>query len=431
MRHLGSLITACILLVIPAAAQAGLYYSGEPLAELPSQWRGFLRDQKSLRSIGVKPAPGKPESPLREVYYTAAARLEKAAKERKLTADEKADLGAIYIRLSETAKAVNLLRDAQREHGKHFAIAANLGTAWQQAGDLPQAALALQEAVRLAPDKNKKAEELHLKLVRLRMQKKGLAELEELFGVRWLAEDGSYIPGKLAGAQRKKLPDDAVAMLQQLALALPADGPLLWQLAELANMHGDFNTAAAIMEGCLTQFGMQTKELVRKRQLTLEAIDDRAAKGEHDAASTTFKAASKQPLLARLDEATLPAISATGVNKLPWALISETTIDRKFRPSFAKYLKDLDGKTVTIMGFMQPLDAAQDVSMMMFIENPVGCWYCEMPEPTEILFVQMPDGKTTPFTDGMVRITGQLVLNMTDPEEFLYTIRDAKVTDVD
>jgi hypothetical protein len=431
MRHLRVSASAVLLLLVPLAAEAGLYYSGEPIAELPSAWRGFLRDQKTLRSIAVKPAPGKPASPVRERYQTLAAKLENTAKEHKLTADEKADLGALYVRLGELSKAVNLLRVAQREHPSHFEVSANLGTALQLVGDLKQASIALQEAVRLAPESRRKAEELQLKLVRLRLQKKGLAELEELFGVRWLAEDGSYAPGMVALTERKKLPEDAAALVQQLALWLPADGPLLWQLAELANMHGDFSTAAAIMEGCVTQFGMQSKELGRKRQLTQAAIEARADKGEHDTKASTFESRSKQPLLARLDESLLPPINPTGVNAVPWAVISETSVDRKSRPTFAKYLKDLDGKQVSLLGFMQALGGESDVTMFMFIENPVGCWYCEMPEPTEILFVELPSGRTAPFTDSMVRVTGRLVLNSTDPEEFLYTLRDAKVAEVD
>ena len=169
-----------------------------------------------------------------------------------MTADEKADLGAIYVRLGEASKAVNLLREAQRENPKHFAIAANLGTAWQMLGDLEQAAFALKEAIRLAPGKLQRTEEYQLKLVRLRQQKKGLAELEDLFGVRWVGEDGSYTPGKLAAAQKKKLPEDVDSIAQQLALGIPPDGPLLCQLAELANR----STATSrprllIMEGCL------------------------------------------------------------------------------------------------------------------------------------------------------------------------------------
>jgi hypothetical protein len=424
------LVGALVLFLLPAFADAGLYYSGEPMADLPSQWRGFLRDQKTLRSIAVKPAPGKPASPARERYLAAAVALEKTAKDRKLNPTEQADLGAIYVRLGEPSKAVNLLREAQREHPKDFAIAANLGTALQMMGDLKQASFALQESVRLAPEKLQKAEQMHLKLVRLRLLKKGLAELEELLGVRWVSDDGSYVPGKMAGAEHKKLPDDAAEVLQQLALWLPADGPLLWQLAELANVHGDFTTAAAMMEGCVTQFGMQSKEFVRKRQQTLEAVDARADKGEHDSKST-FQARSKQPLLARLDAPELPAINPKGTNVLPWTVISETTVDRKSKPNFAKHLRDLDGKQVSLTGFIQPLGGEQDLTMFMFIENPVGCWYCEMPEPTEIVFVELPNGKSTPYTDVMVRVTGRLVLNMTDPEEFLYTLRDAKVAELD
>src|SRR5437867_5569221 len=148
MRPFPIILGVAALLSLPWPAQAGLYYSGEPMAELPSQWRGFLLDHKALRSVAVKPAPGNPASPMRERYLDAAAKLEKTAKERKLTADEKADLGAIYVRLGELNKAVALLREAQREHPNHFAIAANLGTAWQLLGNLEQASFALKDAAR-------------------------------------------------------------------------------------------------------------------------------------------------------------------------------------------------------------------------------------------------------------------------------------------
>ena len=109
---------------------------------------------------------GSTASPLRTEYEEAAAKLEKAARQRKLTADELADLGALYVRLGKVAKAVDLLRTAQRDHPEHFRIAANLGTAWQLQGELDQAILSLEQAVRLATGKQQKAEELQLKLVR-------------------------------------------------------------------------------------------------------------------------------------------------------------------------------------------------------------------------------------------------------------------------
>jgi len=61
----------------------------------------------------------------------------------------------------------------------------------------------------------------------------------------------------------------------------------------------------------------------------------------------------------------------------------------------------------------------------------VGCWYCEMPEVTGILLIEMPANKTATFTRGQVKITGKLSLNASDPENFLYTVKDTKVSGVD
>src|SRR5262249_50881231 len=153
---------------------------------------------------------------------------------RKLTADEAADLGALYVRLGEPARAIDVLRPAVRAHPLHYRLAANLGTAWQAHGDLAQAAACLEQAVRLAPGKLQKVEALHLKLVRLRARERpGAQGLDDLFGVRFVGPSGKYEPGKLAPAQRKALPAGAVALAQQLALWLPADGRLLWLLGEL------------------------------------------------------------------------------------------------------------------------------------------------------------------------------------------------------
>ena len=85
------------------------------------------------------------------------------------------------------------MRAAHREHPKHFSIVANLGTAWQTQGELAQAAESLQEAVRLAPGKLQKAEELQLKLVRLRQrQPRDAQDLDDLFGLSFVGDQGTY-----------------------------------------------------------------------------------------------------------------------------------------------------------------------------------------------------------------------------------------------
>jgi hypothetical protein len=418
-----------------------LYYSGEQIAELPSQWRGFLLDQRALRSLAAKPTVTTPPNLLRNRYEEALGKLEKAGRERKLSADELADLGALYVRLGEPAKAVELLRSAQREHPSHFRIVANLGTAWQLQGELRQAAECLQQAVRLAPGKLQRAEEYQLKLVRLRQRElRSTQDLDNLFEVRFVGEAGTFEPGKLAAVERKKLPSDAAALAQQLALWLPADGRLLWQLAELANAHGDMRTAAAIMDGCVTEFGLHAPELRGHRQMLRAAAGELArstqpdggnAKATHEGHAGVFRPRSTRPLLSKLDTAKLPPVNLTGINLLSWAVLAETIVDRQFKPTFAKYLRELDGKQVSLTGFMQPLGEGLELGSFMLIEYPVGCWYCEMPEVTGIVLVELHSGKTVTYTRGQVKITGKLFLNTSDPENFLYTIRDAKASGAD
>jgi hypothetical protein len=382
--------------------------------------------------------PGSAASPARARYEEEADRLAKVARQRALNADEAADLGALYLRLGEVNRALEVLRPAQRAHPTHFHLAANLGTAWQLQGDLAQAAAALQQAVRLAPGKWQRAEELHLKLVRQRAREAANTQsLDDHFGLRFVGAGGKFEPGRLAPDQRKRLPSDAVALVQQLALWLPADGRILWQLGELAGAHGDVNTAAAILEGCVTEYGLRDPEIRAHRQAFRAAVDARApgvtddARAAHEGHAGILKTRSTRPLARKIDQTPLPAIDPNGINTIPWSVITETTLDRHFRPTFAAYLKELDGKRIQLHGYMQPLGDDHELSSFLLIEYPVGCWYCEAPQTTGIMLVELPAGKSRPFTRGQVRVTGRLSLNASDPENFLYTVQDAKVIEAD
>ncbi len=435
-------LATSLFMFVPNLAQAGLHYSGEKFAELPSQWRGFLQDLRALRNLAVKPTVNLAASPLRQQYEEEAKKLQEAAKNRKLTADEQADLGALWIRLGEIEAALQVLRAAEREHPEHFAIMANLGTAWQLYGNLENAAECLRQAVKLAPEKQRRAEELHAKLVRLRLkQDKNAEELDDLFGVKFVGEKGAFEAGKLAETERKKLPADAVALAQQLALWLPQDARLLWLLGELANAHGDVRTASELVETCVSGFGMSAPTLRAHRLVLREAAAELAkreppgsetAKVEHAGHAGIITPKSRRPLAPKkFDVSSLGAINKEGVNSMPWALLFETSVDRNFKPTFPKYLQDLNGLQISLTGFVQPLTDDLELSAFMVIEYPTGCWYCEMPEVTSIVLVELPDGKSINYTRNMVKITGKLRLNANDPEDFLYTIKGAKVTEAD
>src|SRR5262249_45769416 len=162
---------------------------------------------------------------------------------------------ALYVRLGEVERALAVLRPAQQQAPYHYRLAANLGTAWQLAGDLGRAETLLELAVRLAPGRLQRAEELHLALVRRPPREpKGPAGPDDLLGV------------PLPPDEAKKLPADAAARAQLLALWLPHDARLLWLLAELAAAGGDAASAAALADACVGELGLARPELRERRR---------------------------------------------------------------------------------------------------------------------------------------------------------------------
>jgi hypothetical protein len=151
--------------------------------------------------------------------------------------------------------------------------------------------------------------------------------------------------------------------------------------------------------------------------------------GEQHKGSLLFR--SRRPLISKADTTPLPAIDAKGINPIPWELFGETSVEKPFRPKFSKYLQELQGKQISMTGFMYPLREDPDANAFLFIEAPVGCWYCEMPETTGIVYVEMPAGQAARFQRGMVRIDGRLRLNANDPEDFLYAVKEARVRALD
>jgi hypothetical protein len=422
-----------MLLVWAASARAGLHYSGESTAELPSRWRGFLIDHRSLRSAGFEKPGNLPPSPLRDEYLAAARKLEQAAANRPLTADELADLGALYVRLGRPEKAVELLRPAAGRFSNHFRIAANLGTAWQLAGDLEQASFYLENAVQLAPEKLRDFEWHHLKLVRLRLKEGRAAAkpeaVDDLFGARYVAESGNPEPGQsTAGETRNLLQSNAPAVVQQLALWLPADGRLLWQAGEIANAFGDVRTAATILDGCVSEFGMGAADLRKRRQIYRAAVD--RWKDDHDVYRGTLAFKSPRPLVRTLDESTLPPIRPDRPTPLGWPVLGATTFGDG-KPAFPKYLEKLDGRPVTMLGYVQTIGSEARAGRFLLLEYPVGCWFCETPEPTGLVSVELKGGTPVESRKGLVKVTGTLVLNREDPEGYLFRITDARLGDAE
>jgi hypothetical protein len=186
------------------------------------------------------------------------------------------------------------------------------------------------------------------------------------------------------------------------------------------------------MDGVVTEYALTTPEARERRKLYRAAADEISKLPDSEHAryrgDVTFK--SPRAIRRTLDAAALPEIRPTGVNPLPWAVLAETAIDKPFRPRFHEHLRKLDGKTVALTGFMQPVSMDPTVNGFMLIEYPVGCWFCETPEPAGIVYVET-GGKPVPVKRGRVKVEGTLKLNTADPEDFLYTLAGASVRDPD
>jgi tetratricopeptide (TPR) repeat protein len=305
MRPLSILTAGLIWCLTFSPAQAGLHDPAEPAAPLETDLVQFLQTLRELRSYG--PPDGRTitqESPQRVDYLARISALRAKQKSGSITADELASLGAYLIRVRKTQarlpdieEAVQVLEPARRTHPRHFAILANLGTAYQLTGRLDAAASCLEEAYSLAPPESQKFERAQLLLVRRRArepQRPTELTLDHLFArtpqeaVRFVGPSGQWEVGQLADAERKKLPNgsaaEALQVVQQLLFWLPDDGRLYWLFGELANAEGNLAAAYDAMNDAVDLFRLSAPALKQHRLVLQEALDwrdvvDRVAAG--------------------------------------------------------------------------------------------------------------------------------------------------------
>jgi hypothetical protein len=401
-----SLISSLVLLaMLSPTARAGFHLACENPNPFPVQWRGYLLDLRAIRL-----AAGRTRSPLQDVYTNTISRIEKLASP---TADDLAELGGCYLRIGKPAEALGVLRKAARQYPEQFRIQAHLVMTHVALGEWDRAVELQTDLLELTPKQHRVMEELTLKFLSSRTKRTKTAEdLDALFDTK------------------KGWPKEAVAQLQQLCFFWPSDAFLLWQLAEATASSGDVQTAARLMEGCVTDLAISSKP-ARERHKELQKEVDRLEKAEQHAKTTaTVEFASVRLLPKKFDASSLPKVSKEKPNTLVWAALDDTTIGKKFSVTAIDFVKQLDGQQVSLSGFVQPI-RADEFSEFVVTEYAVGCWFCDTPSLTQQVVVQLKDGTTTTNTRELVTIVGTWKLNTTDPEQPLFTILNAKVKAVE
>ncbi len=106
---------------------------------------------------------------------------------------------------------------------------------------------------------------------------------------------------------------------------------------------------------------------------------------------------------------------------------SEDGMDYQYyKPQFHPEIKALDGKQVTVKGFMFPLNSTDEQRLFLVGPFPVNCPYQYHVGPALVIEVHA-DNNPTEFSYDPITVTGKLQLVDKDPEfSVFYRLIDAK-----
>jgi hypothetical protein len=287
----GSFLIAAVAWALTAGvSKAGLYDPAQFTREsqkLPLPFSSFRDQLNELFTIGIP----QPVSAGRARHLETAKELATRVGSAEPRVADLISLGAEYVRLGRPAEAVDVLTRASSLDRRNFMVFANLGTAHQLEGRWVRAIDALQQAKANWPSEVpgltsaqlkwfRRAEDYHLKLVRLRARESlsrpatAAEGLDDMFGISFGSRGSEFQAGRMPAEEQKKLPPDAVAIVQQLLLWFPGDARLYWQLGELLNAQGNVSSAATVFDECAWTRRYDPPLLRAHRQIVQQANAD-------------------------------------------------------------------------------------------------------------------------------------------------------------
>jgi len=229
-------------------------------------------------------------------------REELFSKRSRATTEELIRLSAVLLRLREFENALEVLQLARSRDPRNFVVQSHLAMALHMMGD-PNAAryqdgalsLRVRELPGLSPEQTTwflRVEKIFYDLLKSRFREQRdrgprapVETLDPIFPVNFVGESGNFEPGTIAQAERAKLPDDAMAIVQQLLLWMPEDARLYWLLGELYNAQGDLKAASTILDQCEDARRFYTPQLRAHRIAVKDALASQMTRVEQKPAS--------------------------------------------------------------------------------------------------------------------------------------------------
>jgi hypothetical protein len=96
------------------------------------------------------------------------------------------------------------------------------------------------------------------------------------------------------------------------------------------------------------------------------------------------------------------------------------------KPIFSVATKALEGKKISLPGYMVPFETGLRGTHFMFSSMPLNaCFFCGVGGPETVVEVFMKE--LTNFYDKPIEITGTLRLNSNNPDKMIYVLENAEV----
>ena len=118
-----------------------------------------------------------------------------------------------------------------------------------------------------------------------------------------------------------------------------------------------------------------------------------------------------------------------------WKLLSKVEIERRYDetfnfevefPIFSDEVKALDGKPITMEGWMIPLDELRGKNYFVLSALPfANCFFCGGAGPETVM--EVFSKKEISFTEKKIKVRGKLSINPDDPMRLMYILNDAEL----
>lgn len=96
------------------------------------------------------------------------------------------------------------------------------------------------------------------------------------------------------------------------------------------------------------------------------------------------------------------------------------------KPVFSEAVKNMEGKEITIPGYIIPFGGTTRSKEFMFSSLPLNaCFFCGVGGPETVVQVRM--AKSVNYNDKPMEIRGKLKLNENSPDEHFYILEEAEV----